>query len=674
MKRSFLSFLFNVCLVVLPFVFISCGGEELGEVQDIILREVNVSLNDTIARKIYEFQDRLQSDSLIAFFRHRDPTYRYLASLAFGTLRDSSAINDLIPLLRDPVYKVREGAAYALGQIGHGSAERHLIEAFQDHDSVEVNSPLSSIILEAIGKCGAPSSLPLLSSATTYRDEDNHLLTGQARAIFRYMTRGIVDSSGTRRMVELLAKPDLPQGIHHLAAHYLARANVSLESQKDILELIYSNLPDGDIKAILPAALIKTGADGIAKVSQSLTSDDFRLKCASLRALGGQNFATHRQKIQKALYDPNIAVSSTAADIMLQHGSSRYWRTFMNLSLGNFPWQVKIPLLHAVSRYIPPGNAMFARMNSDFLMQRYRRTSNVYEKAAVVKALGEETHRASYIIAQKKANDDQVIKTACTEALVNIALSPKFTRLKNSIRKEVIDHLITTLQSGDVAMVEITSGILDLDLTPYGHDLSAVLDQAIGQLQMPRDIEAIIPLRQKQAELTGIVYDPQSDFRYTHPVDWSTLDQAPDDMEAEIQTNQGKIVIKLYPEHAPATVANFVDLVNVNYYAEKPIHRVVPGFVIQGGCNRGDGYGSLDYSIRSEVGPFYYEGPGYIGMASAGKNTESAQWFITQNSTPHLDGQYSLFGKVISGIDVVYETKMGDVIQHIKMVEPQAIQ
>jgi cyclophilin family peptidyl-prolyl cis-trans isomerase len=108
-------------------------------------------------------------------------------------------------------------------------------------------------------------------------------------------------------------------------------------------------------------------------------------------------------------------------------------------------------------------------------------------------------------------------------------------------------------------------------------------------------------------------------------------------------------------------VANFVALARRHYFDHKFFHRVVPNFVIQAGCNRGDGFGSEDYSIRSEFSLRKYT-TGSMGMASAGKDTEGTQWFITHSPTPHLDGRYTIFAEVISGIDVVHHIGIGDEI------------
>jgi len=106
-------------------------------------------------------------------------------------------------------------------------------------------------------------------------------------------------------------------------------------------------------------------------------------------------------------------------------------------------------------------------------------------------------------------------------------------------------------------------------------------------------------------------------------------------------------------------------LAESGFYNGKAFHRVVPNFVVQAGCPRGDGFGSLDFTIRSELAETYYDDEGYMGMASAGPHTEGTQLFITHSPTPHLDGRYTIFGKVTSGMDVVHKIGMQDIINQI---------
>jgi len=111
---------------------------------------------------------------------------------------------------------------------------------------------------------------------------------------------------------------------------------------------------------------------------------------------------------------------------------------------------------------------------------------------------------------------------------------------------------------------------------------------------------------------------------------------------------------------------NFLKLSEKNYYDKTIFHRVVPNFVIQGGDPTGTGYGGPGYSIRGEYSPLTFE-EGMVGMASSGKDTEGSQFFITHSATPHLDGKYTIFGKVVEGMDVVDKILVGDYIESVKI-------
>ncbi|MDY7092437.1 MAG: peptidylprolyl isomerase [Acidobacteriota bacterium] len=132
-------------------------------------------------------------------------------------------------------------------------------------------------------------------------------------------------------------------------------------------------------------------------------------------------------------------------------------------------------------------------------------------------------------------------------------------------------------------------------------------------------------------------------------------------LHATIKTDKGDIRIALFPDQAPLTVANFVNLAQRGYYDGVVFHRVVPNFVIQGGDPTGSGSGGPGYRFQDEFSPeLKHDGPGILSMANAGPGTNGSQFFITHNATPHLDGRHSVFGKVESGQDVVDAIRQGD--------------
>ena len=137
---------------------------------------------------------------------------------------------------------------------------------------------------------------------------------------------------------------------------------------------------------------------------------------------------------------------------------------------------------------------------------------------------------------------------------------------------------------------------------------------------------------------------------------------------AEINTHEGKIVVDLNFKAAPNTVANFVELANSGFYNGLLFHRVIPGFMIQGGDPNGDGTGGPGYTIDDEPNDLKHE-TGVISMANRGPNTGGSQFFITHLPQPHLDGKHTVFGKVIEGHDVVCRIDPNDPILNIKIVE-----
>ena len=135
---------------------------------------------------------------------------------------------------------------------------------------------------------------------------------------------------------------------------------------------------------------------------------------------------------------------------------------------------------------------------------------------------------------------------------------------------------------------------------------------------------------------------------------------------AFVHTRHGTIEIHLDVVEAPLTTASFVALARAGFYDGLVFHRVEPGFVVQGGCPRGDGNGGPGYALRCEITRRPY-GRGAVGMALSGKDTGGSQFFVTLSPQPHLDGGYTLFGQVVAGMDAVDRIRPGDVIERVEV-------
>ena len=143
-------------------------------------------------------------------------------------------------------------------------------------------------------------------------------------------------------------------------------------------------------------------------------------------------------------------------------------------------------------------------------------------------------------------------------------------------------------------------------------------------------------------------------------------------MKALIKTEKGTMTVQFYEKDAPATVKNFIDLSKKGFYNGLTFHRVIPDFVIQGGCPQGTGAGGPGYKIKCELsGENQYHDRGVLSMAHAGRDTGGSQFFIchSRRNTSHLDRQHTCFGKVVEGLDVIDAISQGDVIESVSIIE-----
>lgn len=142
--------------------------------------------------------------------------------------------------------------------------------------------------------------------------------------------------------------------------------------------------------------------------------------------------------------------------------------------------------------------------------------------------------------------------------------------------------------------------------------------------------------------------------------------------KAEIHTDKGVMNVEFYDKDAPNTVDNFIKLSKEGFYDGLTFHRVIPDFVIQGGCPEGTGMGGPGYTIDCELeGENQHHDRGVLSMAHAGRNTGGSQFFIchSRRNTAHLDRNHTCFGKVVEGVEIVDDIRQGDVIEKIVVTE-----
>ncbi len=643
----------------------SCVPEEKNTYSNIDLK-----LDNEMVQKVIDFQDHMSFDSLYPFLNHRDPGLRYLASNALSSQYENNSADSLYKILEDKNIRNKAVAAFALGQTGNSKVTDKLIKAFVKIDTtVSVNTVANANILEAIGKTGDKSLLSLIA-AVKYIPSDNQLILGQTRAIYRYALRGIFDKTATEKMINYTIESHYDQKVRSLASSYLARSkDIDFSDYKSRLLQRFLKEENINVKMNLATVLGRTKNTEVMKIflKEINQQNDYRVKINMVKALGNFPYINTIEPILITLNNENTFVAQAAADWLYDNGNKFDASIYNNFIRKDKNFHVNSKIYNAVLHHLSPRSSNFKRTTNK-LKNLIKEAKSDAESIAYISALGNAS--SEYKLAFESLNQARLpVKTAWMEAIVNMykGADKAFRSRANPIKKEILEVIKQQMLSKDVGAVALGAGLI-ADTKSGAKELlgedTQWLSDIRSQLPLPAAIESYNELSKAISLVTGEPYKEKK-LEFQHPINWTILNSIGDSTRCTIRTNRGDITIKLFPMASPGTVANFVDLVKKGYYEKKIFHRVVPNFVVQTGCSRGDGYGSLDYTIRSELSGNYYDEEGYIGMASAGKNTESTQWFITHRPTPHLDGKYTIFGKVTKGMDTVHKITQGDIIESI---------
>ena len=642
--------------------------------------KVTIDLTNKKVQRVYDFRDRRMADSLLVYLRSPEATIRYLAALSFASFGDSTHVSALAPLLNDEVDEVRIAAAFSLGQTGSAKAELPLIQGFVAGDSLSERQRLNAVILEAIGKCGSLSALKNIAAVTTYKPTDTLLLQGQCRSVYRFGVRKITDPAATGLMVRYVADEHIPEPARLMAAQYLARTEgVAADSSQSVhLAAAFVRAVDPDIRMALTTALGKsiTGPSFRLLSTVIKTEQDWRVKCNLIRALTKFEYDTVREMVTPLITDPNIHVSRTASEYFIANGREKdgdfYWRIAKNN--GVLPWQSQVALYHASNKWLSGRNEPESKDYVNFrLREIFLQSNNPYEQAECLRALSEFVWQYNWIYEKGRAATHPAVKSAAAEALRTICERPNFYAAfgegSKGARRDPYYYLRELIRSGDAGVIAEAAGGFTVNALNYktmrDSARTSDFDQTLRQLKMPRDVEAYQALEKTIAFFNEQPVPVSAKPKFNHPIEWASFALIKETTKAIIQTEKGQVEMRFFPEWAPGSVLNFINLAKDGFFDGKTFHRVVPNFVVQDGCPRGDGYGASDYTIRTEIGPVWYDDEGMVGMASAGLDTEGTQWFITHSPTPHLDGRYTIFGKVTKGMDIVDQLQVGDKITKV---------
>ena len=644
--------------------------------------------DDATLREIGTAQDERNAAALLPFLASANPAYRREAALALASVQSRAAVPALLPALRDADPAVRRAAAYALGQTADSLAVDSLrVRVLQEPDPL-----VRRYAHEALGRCVTRHSLPELWRVPVLTDTAR--AAAQAWGLARAALRGLSSPEAIRRTVLLADEFKLRAPARLAVATALARTPRALDADlarlagPALLRLVAQD-PYYAVRASAAAALgrlanpppaapaaptpLPAAAGALRRAARDA---DYRVRVVAVRGLpsGPAEYAASRPAVFAALNDRREPVALTAAEWLLAHARGETGDALAAEADKRAAWCVRATLLAAALKIASPASRPSI---AGAIGKRYGTAASVYEKGYLLQALGEDA--ASFDLLEREAfaaGQSAVVGGYALGALVAARRQPDFPAGR---RADFAGALRRALAGGDVAQLGTAAEALaDPALVPDAQpalvpdaqpaDLEA-LRQAQAKLQLPRDIEAWQGLQQALDKINRAPRPtpaPVGQARQ-HPIDWAVVRGIAAGQRVKLRTTQGDIVLELRVNDAPGSVAGFVALVRQHFYDGLYFHRVVPDFVAQGGDPRGDGAGSTDYTLRSEFGDVRYQ-EGSVGLASAGKDTESCQFFITHTPTPHLDGRYTVFAQVLSGMAVVHRLEIGDKMLTVELL------
>jgi cyclophilin family peptidyl-prolyl cis-trans isomerase/HEAT repeat protein len=643
--------------------------------------------------------ERRWDDELRGLLAHRNVAIRKRAALAVGRIGSEDSVPALTSLLKDADPSVRAMAAFALGEVESATAADALVAIVKNNAE---QGELRARALEALGKIAA--ALPQAQQArqrelgAVIREalEVESTRSANQLTVLLGITAALRSrpADGGPTLAKFLNSPDAR--VRSDAANALAR--LRLKDGNDRLRYLVDADRDPNVRANAARVLgVTEDKESFQLLLSRATSDsDERVRVSGIRALA-------------ALKNPN------AADLLLKHITSNqneileiattvgrlipetnyqdaiFWFKTKNEKLNHTApeneiafarvapaayladleklktpadWRATAAIANALAEYATP-DSLKARPEMATAaeaglrkMLEYRNADNAIPE--VLRALAAfKPEDLQQVLVKHLQHSDVIVRGTAADLLGDLPTSNEITQAliaawPQAARDVLNDAALSILES----LSKHKGGITD-----KSDVLTAPFLDALGSRDHLLRRRAVALLKAKGVADVPIhigyvqTRNTAADYR-------RALARIGRKVTAVVTTTRGSFTMELLPSEAPLTVDNFVQLAQRNYFRGITIHRVVPNFVIQDGDPRGDGNGGPGYQIRCEINEVPYD-RATLGMALSGKDTGGSQWFVTHAPQPHLDGGYTVFGRVVSGMEVIDRIERGDVVQSI---------
>ena len=580
---------------------------------------------------VLEAQEHRDTEALCSLLVDSSAIVREAAALAFASVQDSASVGCLLKALSDPVAGVRSTAVFALGFVADSLAVQRMAEvAVNERDTIVQRAFLSAsfMAMQRNGMLKDPNAI------LHYLDSG----IGHERARAADVLRRLPDSTLSLFVDDIRDRiPAHSADVRQFLVLGLARSGD--QRQWPYLERLMVLDQDRCVRVNALRALARVENPGLDTLLLAMTAVT-PLEIAALDILQGREVLPAR-----ACLDPILPGMDEGVRIRL-----------LGLALDHAGEELADSIRLVLRSFTAPGHSP-------------------YHRAAAIRALANapEPGYNDELLSVMQSDAPSIVRQAAFEGLVGITKAT-MARSRYASADEQYRQLGNVIRSAtytrDAGLVCAAAEQLQLeDAATIKLLLPTTMDEkALASLHPLRDMEAVQLLQQAIAKRNGLRPRAHTTPAFNHPIDPGKLRTLPQGQRYQITTAKGTIILATDVNECPGSSLAFDSLVNAGYYNGKAFHRMVPNFVVQGGCPRGDGYGGMPWTLRTEIGRKLFTA-GSVGLASAGRDTESCQFFITHSATPHLDGRYTRFGEVVEGMDVVWQLQVGDVMERVQRVD-----
>ncbi len=613
--------------------------EERGQIDSLAITRLfpseNAQIRKMAAHTCGIVRDNRFMKNLTELCNDNDSEVRIAAIFALGEIKDSSATNNFMSLLNEQNEDVKIYAIQALGKIGVQSGAFRILPLLQDTSTAVASE--ASLALWRLADTSAINDIRPLTSST-----DSYKRYCSVYALFR-----LAPDSSINEFVQVL-KTSTDDQTRSIAARGLGAAHNMPAVLQAFDEFFFNAGKLTKIELIRAMGKQKTGRLKLEAVLSSI--NDNAIKSEILNALGAIGDRLSIFAVSKYMNDYPLEVRLAAISALPDIAKEKAIEPLSSLTFDSV-WQIRAQAARSLGKV---GGRLAEKKMRLMIEDNEDRV-----RAAVFEGLGNFPidRNLDLFKAALMGSKDPVIRAIAADILGSSKIEQAFSLLHQASNDTITD--VTVLRS-------IISGIGNfIDSTDSSQSAIEILTRYLTHSNRIIRQDAA----QSLAKYTPKDFAPGAFDINLIPSDYDNMIAlGQKSISAIINTQRGDIKVKLDPLNAPRTAANFVQLAKQKFYDGLIFHRVVPDFVIQGGCPRGDGWGDAGYMIREEINPTRFK-RGTIGMATSGRDTGGSQFFICISDQPHLDGRYTTFGNVSDGLDVVDNIEIGDTIISISIEE-----